>query len=59
MPRFRLLVEYDGSGYVGWQRQDNGRSVQGAIESAVLRLTGETVSVRGAGRTDSGVHARG
>lgn len=59
MPRFRLIVEYDGSGYVGWQRQDNGPSVQGAIEKAVLSLTGETVSIRGAGRTDSGVHAQG
>lgn len=59
MPRFRLIVEYDGSNYVGWQRQDNGPSVQGAIEAAVLSLTGETVSIRGAGRTDSGVHARG
>lgn len=59
MPRFRLTVEYDGSNYVGWQRQDNGPSVQGAIEKAVLSLTGETVSIRGAGRTDSGVHARG
>ena len=59
MPRFRLTVEYDGSDYVGWQRQDNGASVQGAIEGAILRLTGETVSIRGAGRTDSGVHARG
>ena len=59
MPRFRLIVEYDGSGYVGWQRQDNGPSVQGAIEKAVFSLTGETVSIRGAGRTDSGVHAQG
>lgn len=59
MARFRLTVEYDGSHYVGWQRQDNGPSVQGAIEAAVLSLTGETVSIRGAGRTDSGVHARG
>jgi len=59
MPRFRLTVEYDGSNYVGWQRQDNGTSVQGAIEAAVLSLAGETVSIRGAGRTDSGVHARG
>jgi tRNA pseudouridine38-40 synthase len=59
MPRYRLTVEYDGSDYVGWQRQESGPSVQGAIEKAVLSLTGETVSIRGAGRTDSGVHAVG
>ena len=59
MPRFRMTVEYDGSPYVGWQRQENGHSVQTALENAVLSLTGETVSVRGAGRTDSGVHAKG
>lgn len=59
MPRFRLIVEYDGTPYVGWQRQDNGPSVQGALEKAILSLTGETVSIRGAGRTDSGVHAMG
>ena len=59
MPRYRLRVEYDGTPYVGWQRQDNGPSVQGAIEAAILSLTGETVSIRGAGRTDSGVHAMG
>jgi tRNA pseudouridine38-40 synthase len=54
-----MIVEYDGIPYVGWQRQDNGPSVQGAIEKAILSLTGETVSIRGAGRTDSGVHAMG
>lgn len=59
MPRFRFTVEYDGSNYVGWQRQDNAPSVQGSIEQAILSLTGELASVRGAGRTDSGVHARG
>jgi len=59
MPRFRMSVEYDGTPYVGWQRQDNGRSVQGALEAAVLSLTGEKVGIRGAGRTDSGVHAVG
>ncbi|MDK4740716.1 tRNA pseudouridine synthase A [Rhizobium sp. CNPSo 3464] len=57
MPRYRMTVEYDGIPYVGWQRQDNGPSVQGAIEGAILSLTGEKVSIRGAGRTDSGVHA--
>ena len=59
MPRYRLRIEYDGAPYVGWQRQENGPSVQGAIEAAILSLTGETVSIRGAGRTDSGVHAMG
>ncbi len=59
MPRFRMTVEYDGTPYVGWQRQENGPSVQGALENAVLSLTRETVSIRGAGRTDSGVHALG
>ncbi|PST27094.1 tRNA pseudouridine(38-40) synthase TruA [Mesorhizobium plurifarium] len=59
MPRYRLVVEYDGSDYVGWQRQDNGPSVQGAIEKAAFSLAGEAVSIRGAGRTDSGVHAMG
>ncbi|MCF3639173.1 tRNA pseudouridine(38-40) synthase TruA [Rhizobium sp. TRM95111] len=59
MPRYRLTIEYHGGPYVGWQRQDNGPSVQGAVEAAILSLTGETVSIRGAGRTDSGVHAMG
>lgn len=59
MPRYRLIVEYDGTPYVGWQRQDNGHSVQAALERSVLSLTSETVSIRGAGRTDSGVHAFG
>ncbi|MCL6705702.1 tRNA pseudouridine(38-40) synthase TruA [Pseudomonas sp. R2.Fl] len=59
MPRYRMTVEYDGTPYVGWQRQENGLSVQEALETAVLSLTGETVSIRGAGRTDSGVHALG
>jgi tRNA pseudouridine38-40 synthase len=59
MPRYRMTVEYDGSSYVGWQRQENGHSVQAALERGVLSLTTETVSIRGAGRTDSGVHALG
>jgi tRNA pseudouridine38-40 synthase len=59
MPRYRMKIEYDGTPYVGWQRQKNGHSVQTALQNAVLGLTGETVVIRGAGRTDSGVHALG
>ncbi len=59
MPRYRLTIEYDGTGFAGWQRQANGFSVQEALESAIAAFTGESVTVKGAGRTDSGVHARG
>jgi tRNA pseudouridine38-40 synthase len=59
MPRYKLTVEYDGAPFVGWQRQANGRAVQQAIEEALARLTGEAPTLRGAGRTDAGVHALG
>jgi tRNA pseudouridine38-40 synthase len=59
VPRYRLTIEYDGTGLVGWQRQANGRSVQEALETAVARFCGEQVTVHGAGRTDAGVHALG
>ncbi|MBX6323652.1 MAG: tRNA pseudouridine(38-40) synthase TruA [Rhodospirillaceae bacterium] len=59
MARFKLTIEYDGSGFVGWQRQANGPSVQQALEEAVAAFCGETVHVQGAGRTDAGVHALG
>ncbi len=59
MPRYKLTIEYDGGPFVGWQRQENGRSVQQAIEEAALAFCGETVAVGGAGRTDAGVHALG
>ncbi|WP_457941040.1 tRNA pseudouridine(38-40) synthase TruA [Mesorhizobium sp. 10J20-29] len=59
MPRYRLDVEYDGTPYSGWQRQAGQPSVQQAIEQAVLGFCGEEISLRGAGRTDAGVHATG
>ncbi len=59
MPRYRLDIEYDGTAYAGWQRQTGQHSVQAAIEQAILAFCGETISLRGAGRTDSGVHATG
>lgn len=55
--RFRLEVEYDGRPFMGWQRQPHGPSVQQAIETAVHDISGETVVVHAAGRTDAGVHA--
>ena len=57
MPRYKLTIEYDGTGLVGWQRQPNGLSVQAALETAIARFCGDTVTVHGAGRTDAGVHA--
>ena len=57
MPRYRLVVEYDGTPFVGWQHQQNGRSIQEVLEAAILRFTGEAVRVHCAGRTDAGVHA--
>jgi len=57
VPRYKLTIEYDGTGLVGWQRQPNGLSVQAALEVAIEKFCGEAVTVHGAGRTDAGVHA--
>jgi tRNA pseudouridine38-40 synthase len=59
MPRYKVTLEYDGSDFVGWQRQDNGPSIQGNLETALFNLCGENITTFGAGRTDAGVHALG
>jgi len=59
MTRYRLTLEYDGGAFVGWQRQENGLSVQQAVEEAIEAFCGEQVRVHAAGRTDAGVHALG
>lgn len=59
MARYKLTIEYDGTPFVGWQTQANGLSIQEAIETAFEAICGERIAVRGAGRTDAGVHASG
>ena len=59
MPRYKLTIEYDGTNFVGWQQQDNGLSVQAALQTAALNFVGAHVACMAAGRTDSGVHALG
>jgi tRNA pseudouridine38-40 synthase len=59
MPRYKIIIEYDGAPFVGWQLQEKDLSVQGAIMAAIEAFSGEKVMVQGAGRTDAGVHALG
>jgi tRNA pseudouridine38-40 synthase len=59
MRNIQLTIEYDGTAYCGWQRQENGLSIQQLLEEAIGRMTCSTVTVIGSGRTDAGVHARG
>ncbi|MGI6193278.1 MAG: tRNA pseudouridine(38-40) synthase TruA [Christensenellales bacterium] len=59
MRRIKLVIEYDGTNYAGWQRQENGVTVQQLIEENIQKVTGERVTLHGSGRTDSGVHALG
>jgi tRNA pseudouridine38-40 synthase len=55
----KLTIEYDGSGYVGWQRQPSGPTIQETLEASLMTITGEDIKLLGSGRTDSGVHALG
>ena len=57
MRNVRLTIEYDGSGFNGWQKQPNKLNIQGTIEKAIGRITGEEVDLQASGRTDRGVHA--
>lgn len=57
MTRYKLTLEYDGTPFVGWQRQDNGLSVQEVVEDAIEKLCGQEIRAHCAGRTDAGVHA--
>jgi tRNA pseudouridine38-40 synthase len=59
MRTLKLTLAYDGTRFVGWQRQADGESVQGLLEDTIARFEGDTVTVHGAGRTDAGVHALG
>ncbi|MEO0384594.1 MAG: tRNA pseudouridine(38-40) synthase TruA [Pseudomonadota bacterium] len=59
MPRYKLLIEYDGTPYAGFQRQDGPATVQAVLEVAVFAFTGQTITLKAAGRTDTGVHAVG
>jgi tRNA pseudouridine38-40 synthase len=59
MPRYRITIEYDGTLFAGWQMQPDCVSVQGALQDAIAKFCGEEVAVKGAGRTDAGVHALG
>lgn len=57
MRNIKLVIEYDGKEFNGWQKQPNKLNIQGTIERAIEQITGETVDLLASGRTDSGVHA--
>ena len=57
MNTYQIIIEYDGSNFVGWQIQKNGTSVQGVIQKVLKKITKEKIFILGSGRTDAGVHA--
>lgn len=57
MRNIKLIIEYDGKEFNGWQKQPNKLNIQGTIEKAIEKITGEEVELMASGRTDSGVHA--
>ncbi|PPR47651.1 MAG: tRNA pseudouridine synthase A [Alphaproteobacteria bacterium MarineAlpha5_Bin9] len=59
MNKYKLTIEYDGTQFVGWQKQKNGKSIQSSIERSIKKISNEKITLFGAGRTDSGVHAKG
>ena len=59
MYNYKIIVEYDGTNFVGWQQQENGQSIQAVLQDAAFKLSGEKIIIFGAGRTDAGVHAYG
>lgn len=59
MNRYKIIIEYDGTNYVGWQGQKGKESIQETIENAIYKLSGEKVELMASGRTDTGVHALG
>ena len=59
MHNYKIIIEYDGTNFVGWQQQKNGQSIQSTLQEALVKLSNEKVTIFGAGRTDAGVHAYG
>ena len=59
MRNIKIIIEYEGSNYFGWQKQPEGPTIQETIENALEKITGASIALLGSGRTDSGVHARG
>ncbi len=59
MHNYKIIIEYEGTNFVGWQRQENGLSIQQLIEESIEKLVNKKITIFGAGRTDAGVHAKG